>query len=87
MNEMDDSALEAALLRKPRPVLPDTLAEARELMEGFMTPGVAQQWRLSAPEARMEATRVLARFERLAHERGRQDGMAQARYEDGDGDA
>ena len=67
----DDSALEAALLRQNRPDKPLTIEEARELVEGLLVPGLVARG-LSAPEARVEATAVLARFERLAVNRALQ---------------
>lgn len=78
---MDDEGLIEALRRQPRPARPGTIEEARELTEGLMAPGLIQKG-LSAPEARVEATRVLAWFERLAYERGRKDGCTQAHVED-----
>lgn len=67
----DDSALEAALLRQDRPDKPLSIEEARELIESLLVPGLMARG-LSAPEARVEATAVLARFERLAVDRALQ---------------
>lgn len=76
--EMDDGALEEALANQERPVYPGTLQAAREQVEGYMAPGIAATFHLTGPEARVEATRILAAFERMARDRGRGDGQRQA---------
>lgn len=68
MNEMDDSALDEALLHQRRPERAATLEEAREQAEKLMLPGLMRDG-LSPAEARVEAMNVVARFERMAAEK------------------
>ncbi|MCP9209621.1 hypothetical protein [Streptomyces cucumeris] len=70
----DDQALIEALRRQPRPALPGTIEAMRELIEELMTPGLIQRG-LSAPEARVEATRMLAGLEQKARTQERQSGQ------------
>ena len=69
---MDDSELIKKLSEQDRPARPGTLKEAREQMEQLLVPGLIQRG-LSAPEARVEAMNLVARFERLAVDRALQD--------------
>lgn len=80
MNEMDDGALEEALLRQQRPERTATLDETREQAEKLMLPGLIRDG-LSPAEARVEAMNVVARFERMAAEKiltGLMDGPKEA---------
>lgn len=74
MGEMNDDALEEALLRQWRPGKVGTLKEAREQMEGLLLSGLVKGG-LSHAEARIEAMNVVARFERMAAGRGLEDLM------------
>lgn len=65
---MDDSALEAALLRQHRPAAATTLDEARERVEQLLLPGL-REGGLSPAEARIEAMNTAAHLERLAAEK------------------
>lgn len=79
----DDSALDAALLRQKRPMKPSLIQEMRKQVEELMLPGLMQGG-LSAPEARVEAARVLSWFEVASFERGRERGLKQAAEEAGE---
>jgi hypothetical protein len=73
----DDSGLDEALLRQKRPTKPGAIKDMRDQVEELMIPGLMQGG-LSAPEARVEATRVLSWFEIAVYERGRERGLKQA---------
>lgn len=73
----DDTSLEKALAAQKRRSRPHTLQEARTMVEELMVPTLAAEG-LTLPEARVEATRVLAWLERAAHEHGFEQGVKQA---------
>lgn len=62
----DDETLEERLRQQDRPARPDTLEDARHLAERLVAAGLAQT--MTPPEARVEATRVVAWLESRVRE-------------------